>query len=312
MDIPRNTLPVRLEPRLVNAANLLVWRHFVRDLKLAGRSELTMQSYLEAAEQLEAFHGGALAFEEMTKSHVSDYLLEVLQEHSASTAANRFRSLRRIFNWMVREEFIVKSPMASISEPRGEDKAIAIPPVDDVRKLLATCRGKDHDSLRDEAIIRLFCEPGAPRVAEMAGILRDRVDFGLDVVLIIGKGNKWRSVPFGAKTGKAIMRYERARAKHPLHALPYLWLGARGKQLTKSGIYQMIERRCQVAGIAHIHPHALRHFAADAWFAAGGSEQDAMRLFGWTSLEMPRLYGRGNAEQRAIDAHRKMGLGDHL
>ncbi|WP_246149220.1 tyrosine-type recombinase/integrase [Nonomuraea turkmeniaca] len=74
----------------------------------------------------------------------------------------------------------------------------------------------------------------------------------------------------------------------------------------------MIERRCDLAGIGRIHPHQLRHFAADAWFAAGGSDQDGMRLFGWSSLDMPRRYGRANAEQRAIEAHRRMALGDQL
>jgi integrase len=144
----------------------------------------------------------------------------------------------------------------------------------------------------------------------------ERVDLTQDVVVIFGKGRKWRSVPFSDKTGKALTRYLRARAKHPLakatNPPTEMWLGARGKSLTPSGIYQMLARRCDLAGVPRFHPHALRHYAADQWFAAGGSDQDSMRLFGWTSLEMPRRYGRANADKRAAEAHRRMGIGDQL
>lgn len=307
------TSPIRLEPRLSNQGNLLLWRDFHRELKLLGRSNRTVQGYLEAVEQLESFHDGQ-ALEDLTKTELGDFILHIKETCSTTTAGNRFRSLRRFYNWMVAEEGIDldKSPLAGMREPKGEDRPIPIPSADDVRKVLATCNNKDHDSYRDEAIIRLFCEPGAPRVSEMASILIDRIDFTQDVVAILGKGRKWRAVPFGAKTGRALTRYMRIRAKHPLARLEYLWVGARGKELTPSGIYQMIERRCDLAGVERIHPHQLRHFAADAWFAAGGSDQDGMRLFGWSSLEMPRRYGRANAEQRAIQAHRRMNLGDQL
>lgn len=307
------TSPIRLDPRLADQGNLLLWRDFHRELKLLGRSPRTAQGYLEAVEQLEAFCDSA-PLDELTKTQIGDFILHIKETRSAVTAGNRFRSLRRFYNWMAEEDGIDLdvSPMAKMKEPKGEDRPIPIPSTDDVRKVLATCNNKDHDSYRDEAIIRLFCEPGAPRVAEMAGVLVERVDFVQDVVVILGKGKKWRAIPFGAKTGKALTRYMRARAKHPLAKLESLWLGSRGKELTPSGIYQMMERRCDVAGVPRIHPHQLRHFAADAWFAAGGSDQDSMRLFGWSTLDMPRRYGRANAEQRAIDAHRRMALGDQL
>lgn len=308
---------IRLEPRLTNQNNLLLWRDFHRELRLLDRSPRTIQGYLEAIEQLEA-HCDGTDLEEMTRTEIGDYLLHVKDTRSVTTAGNRYRSLRRFYNWMADEDGIdvETSPMKTLKEPKAENKPIPIPAIDDVRKLLVTCNTKDHDGYRDEAIIRLFCEPGAPRVAEMAGILPERIDFTQDVVAILGKGRKWRAVPFGAKTGKALTRYMRARDKHPLarakNAPAEMWLGARGKALTPSGIYQMIERRCDYAGVARIHPHALRHLAADLWFAAGGSDQDAMRLFGWSSLEMPRRYGAANAEQRAIQAHQRMALGDQL
>jgi site-specific recombinase XerD len=326
----------------MDGSDLLNWRDFERDLRTAKRSPRTIQSYAEAAQQLADFTAGRWCqgcahelhdraeFEEMTKRHVQDYILEVDARHSTQTAAVRFRSLRRFFNWMVKEEIVAVSPMRNLVEPKPEENTVTdVPPIGDVRALLATCERTPKDAdprrkfndVRDAAIIRLFCEAGAPRVAEMASVELGRLDMGLDVVSFVGKGSKWRSVPFGDKTGKALTKYLRVRKKHPLvlaaeakgQAGPAeLWLGWRGKPLAASGIYQMIERRCEEAEIARLHPHQLRHFAVDAWYADGGSVQDAMALFGWSSPAMAHHYAKQTAGQRAINAARRASIGDQL
>lgn len=296
----------------MNKANALLWREMHRDLTAAGRSERTKQSYEEALEQLDAFHGGAVDFAEMDREHVRAYIIDVTEKFSLGTAQNRFRSLRRFFNWAEAEEIIERSPMLRMELPSGETKDVDIPPVEHVRALLATCAGKDFNAVRDTAIIRLFCEPGSPRCAEMAALRVEHVDLKSDVVSLWGKGRVYRSVPFGAKTGKALSRYLRVRANHPLAGSPYVWIGSRGRSLTASGLYQMIERRCAEAGIPRIHPHALRHLAVDQWYEAGGDIQDAMRLFGWRSPQMAYHYARQHAGRRAVNHAREMRVGDQI
>lgn len=291
--------------------NALVWADFERDLKVLGRSPRTIQSYRESAEQLSAYLDYA-AITDLDTDDVTAYLSAVGYQHSDATKLVRFRALRRFYNWAVREEWIETSPMARMSLPSSEEKLIPVPAADDIRALLKTCSGRTFDDLRDTAIIRLFCEPGAPRISEMAGLKVADVDLVHDQVLVLGKGAKWRHVPFSARTGKAISRYARERAKHELSRLDGFWLGSRGQVLTVSGIYQMVERRSKKAGIGHLHPHQFRHYAADLFLGEGGSEQDAMRLFGWDSTEMPRRYGRANATARAIESARKLALGDRL
>jgi site-specific recombinase XerD len=71
-------------------------------------------------------------------------------------------------------------------------------------------------------------------------------------------------MPFGAGTRRALERYIRLRddvlaaACRPIHGL--LWIGAlRKDRLTASGIAQMLEHRCEQAGIARISPYELRY-----------------------------------------------------
>ena len=130
-------------------------------------------------------------------------------------------------------------------------------------------------------------------------------------VTVIGKGRRRRSVPFGPKTAEALEHYLSARIHHRHRELSSLWLSTQGR-LTSSGISQMLRRRCCEAAIAPVHPHQLRHAAAHNWLALGGSEGDAMRLFGWRSRDMLSRYGAALADERAQAAYRRISPADRI
>jgi site-specific recombinase XerD len=292
-----------------------LWRDFERDLEAAGRSENTISFYRVAVEQLAAFRPRKQLLA-MTKDDVARYLIGVRNDHSSSTQASYFRGLRRFYNWAVAAEDIdlEASPLRGMPYPSTETKVTPVPLTADIRKVLRACAGKGHENRRDEAIIRLFCEPGSPRVNEMANLTTGNLDMKDDTALIHGKGNKWRAVPFGSKTGRAISSYLRARDRHPLKNAPRVWLGSASHNmaLSKSGIYQMVGRRCDEAGVARMYPHQFRHYAAHIFFTAGGSVQDAMRLFGWADPKMAMIYAEATATRRAAAFARTAALGDDL
>lgn len=294
---------------------------YVRYLKTKNRSDRTVQSYSETLLLLSEFYGGA-DVTELDREQIENFMIDQLQRHKATSAGVRFRNLRAFYNWCVEEEVIDLSPMRRMSEPKPTDEPPPVLNDDDLKALLKACSGKEFDDRRDTAIIRLWCEPGSPRVSEMAGVLVDDVDMRGDKVTIRGKGDKIRTVPFGAKTGQALDRYLRLRVRHPDADSPRLWLGGRRRRvdarrsvvipLTASGLTQMLTRRAQQAGIGHVHPHQLRHTAAHVFADSGASDGDAMALFGWSSSEMPRRYGRSAKTERAHRTARRLSLGDRL
>ena len=294
----------------MNDINELTFAAYRRALRSRNRSEKTIESYRKAVRELDAFLGGA-DITTVSKTELETFFEKRLTEVSGTSMAIVFRSLRAFFNWCVLDEAITISPMTSMTQPKSDAKPVGVLSDDDLRALLKACSGKTFTAKRDEAIIRVLCEPGSPRLGELATMLVPAVDVKHDTTTVTGKTGT-RTIPFGDKTGMALHRYLRLRAKHPQSRCPELWIGPKGA-LTPSGIEQMLNRRSTAAGLGRINPHRLRHTSASHFLENGGNEGDAVALFGWSDATMiHKVYGKSAAAQRAHKAARRMSMGDRL
>ena len=169
-----------------------------------------------------------------------------------------------------------------------------LPPVlneDALKDLLDTCEnGKDFESRRYAALIRVFIDTGA-RLSKITNLRWDtsdetQNDVGLDPgqLRVMGKGRRERVLGIGRKTVRALDRYLRLRPGHRDSELPWLWLGARGR-VTPSGARQIVQRRGEQAGLGGIYPHQLRHSFAHRWM----NEENAGENRGYVARGHPLI-----------------------
>jgi integrase len=311
------------------------WASFARSLARRGRSPQTVGAYHKsyvkfwtwaAAEGLDPDPA------KITRAHVNawtDSLLrtpavrngrpvvsldpttgdEVPQMLAPATRSILWRNLRPFFTWYAKE---TDSPNPfTNADPPGGDKPAPVPvvPLDDIRKILATCASREFTDLRDAALIRVLIDCGARR-GEVVAMTTDSWDRQAGMLIFTGKTGT-RAVPASLSTAEAIDRYLRMRGKQRHAELPAFWLGTRGR-LGETGIAQALKHRCELAGVEPINPHRFRHTWAHEFRAAGGGEGDLMHLAGWSSTAMAHRYGGSAAAGRAQDAARRIALGDHL
>lgn len=211
------------------------------------------------------------------------------------------RCLQAFFKWFSEEEDLPRqfAKFHVPAAPKPGERMTPVLPLEDMARLVKDAeRGRDFESRRDAALLRMFASTGC-RLSEITHLTVDAVNVRDRTALVIGKGNKPRRVRFDHKCALALDRYLRKRAEHRAAHLPALWIGVRRSvPMTPSGVRQVIERRGQRLGL-DIHPHLFRHTFSHNWLDAGGAEGDLMELNGWDSPQMIAHYGRSARSARA-------------
>jgi site-specific recombinase XerD len=228
--------------------------------------------------------------------------------HKSATVSIAFRTLRTFFNWLVYEDELKRSPMERMKAPRVVEEAPQVLTDSQLEKLYKACAGRSFDDRRDAALLRLLADTGMRR-GEVAGLtVADLHLDGAGLILLRGetsKGKRDRLVPLSREAVAALDKYLRVRHSHPHAALPWLWLGKRGR-LSDSGILQLVERRGRQVGVAGLHPHRFRHTFAHRGQREGMSATSLMAIGGWKDAAMLARYGRSAAAELAVAEYRRV------
>lgn len=290
-------------------ADLLAsWR---RHLEAEHKSPHTLKTYTDGVNGFIGWCASEGRKPDLDENTVVDWVRSL---HAAGktpgTVLARQSAVRRFSKWLARKGYIEADLIRDLERPRLDEPALVPLSDEQLRALLATCKGREFRHVRDRAVIMLMFETGI-RSSELTDMAVRDVDLDARLAVIRrGKGGKGRLVRFSPQCNAALDDYLRARRRHPLAGSPLLWLGERGKRFGYYGLYNAISRRGEAAGIPGLHPHQLRSTSAVRWLSRGGSTTGLMAQAGWTSIEMLRRYVRASESQLAAEEADRLGLGD--
>jgi site-specific recombinase XerD len=297
------------------------WEAYWTDFELLkGRSlsPRTLENYRDTLSLLGRFlEPKPPTLASLTRRQLAEFLDHCLASTSASTTGMRYRGLAAWFNWLAKpgeddEPFLESNPMKGLRAPKDVQKPVAVLSQEDVRRLIAACRGPEFENRRDEALIRFMHDTGCRRgeVASMQ-VTAEWLNLKQGTAMVTGKTGP-RVIAFGPSAGAALYRYVRLRQRHAARNETALWIGHKGP-LQGNGIYQLLKRRFALAGVtASKRAHVFRHTFSHEWQAAGGSVPDLVALNGWRGPAMAYRYGNSVAAERARESHKRLSPGERL
>ncbi len=215
---------------------------------------------------------------------------------SRTTVARRATAARVFTAWLARTGRLPADPGASLGSPKAAKTLPPVLRVDEAGELIRTAAGLADDGspvgVRDVAMLELLYATGI-RVGELVGLDLDDLDRDRNVVRVLGKGRKERTVPFGHPAAAALDRWLRTGrpALRAEGAGPALFLGARGRRIDQRAVRTLVHRRiAEVPGAPDIGPHGLRHTAATHLLEGGADLRSVQELLGHASLATTQLY----------------------
>ena len=270
----------------------------------------TIRNYRSDLEQFRNFliqHSGddEVAIKSIDALRIRAYLAHLFErENQKSSIARKLSAVRAFFKFLMRDRVIAENPSKAVSSPKLARKLPRIMTEEEMNEFLnRIAEGAETGNpalIRDRAILELLYASGL-RVSELVGLDLRQVNFGDGMVLVRGKGNKERVVPFGSKAREAINAYLPVRER-VLHenkkSSGALFLNRRGGRLTTRSVDRLLKKYVrQLLPNLHVSPHGLRHAFASHLLAEGADLRAIQEMLGHKSLATTQKYTQVSIKQ---------------
>ncbi|SHN16068.1 tyrosine recombinase XerC [Gracilibacillus kekensis] len=226
---------------------------------------------------------------------IRTYLTTLHEQGLATKSINRHIStLRTFYNFLVREQTVIENPFVHLHLPKTSYTIPEFLYQAEIEKLFDSIDRSSKLGKRNAALLEVLYGTGI-RVSECVQIKLDQIDFDLQTILVLGKGNKERYVPFGEFARNSLQLYINESRSELVTAKSqpqnFLFLNARGNPLTSRGVRLIINKQVNEAALTlHIHPHKIRHSFATHLLDNGADLRAVQELLGHSHLSSTQIY----------------------
>lgn len=228
-------------------------------------------------------------FSDLSSAHVRSWIVHLIEKGLKNRSVNRkLASLRSLYKWMLKEQIVLKSPMAKVNGPKSEKKLPQF--VKESELKIENLKGlftDDFEGRRDALMFEIFYQTGI-RLSELINLKLKDIQQGQ--LKVLGKRNKERIIPISNVLHKQIQEYLELRSEISSET-PELLLLKSGNKLYPAFAYRKINLYLgKVTTLDKKSPHVLRHTFATHMLNRGTGLETLKDLLGHANLSATQIY----------------------
>lgn len=255
---------------------------YIATKRLEGKSEATLQRYRDTCYKM--IHTLCKPLHEITTFDLRYYLADYKSRKKVknSTLDGFRRRFSSFFGWLSAEGLIGRNPCAALSRIKYT-KTIKKPyTAPEMERLKQSCK-----SIRNLALTEFLYASGC-RVSEVVRLNRDDINFLDRKAIVLGKGNKERTIYLTPVALMHLQDYLNSRKDNN----PALFASLKSpyNRLSKEGIESALKTIGKRAGVANVHPHRYRRTLATNLIDRGANIQDVAAILGHADLKTTQVY----------------------
>ena len=218
--------------------------------------------------------------------------------------AKDISSLRAFGNFLVRKNVWQENIALELERPKASRTLPKVLSVEEVDALLLSIDTSTPLGVRDRALYELIYSCGL-RISEASDLLLSNIHFDEQIIIVCGKGDKERIVPFGDAARDWLKKY--INEVRPVFAgkktVDEVFLNFRGQKLSRKGIWKNFKAMEVKTGVK-AKVHTLRHSFATHMLNGGADLRSVQELLGHSDLSTTQIYTHVDDQQLA-DIHKE-------
>ena len=228
------------------------------------------------------------------------FIHEICTEDMAARSQSRLISaIKTFYKFLVYEDLLQENPSKLLETPKLGRKLPDVLNEGEIENLINAIDLSLEGGERNRAIIETLYGCGL-RVSELTHLRISDLFFEQELIRVIGKGNKERSIPIGIPAMKALKNWiDNARPQIASDKSgSALFIGLRGKRIDQRTVRTVVyEALSAIEGLEKLGPHALRHSAATHLLEGGADLRTVQEILGHASLATTQIYTHVSTER---------------
>ena len=271
----------------------ILLNQFYTDLLLVKRdSEQTAITYKISAEEfLNWLVTQRIKLKDVSVQNLLYYLIN-RQEKGCSelTIAKDISGIRALGDYLVRKGMWEDNVALSLDKPKAAKQLPKVLTVEQIDLLLSCIDTSSLSGKRDDALFELIYSCGL-RISEACSLKLANVHLDEKLILVHGKGDKERIVPFGDRALEKILIYLNEVRPQLLHGrnVAEFFVNYRGEPISRKGVWKRFKELEALSGV-EAKVHTLRHSFATHLLSGGADLRSVQELLGHSDLSTTTIY----------------------